>query len=329
MEKMKVKLGIIGCGGIASYHMDHLIRLPEAEVVALADINRSSLEKLQNMFPQLSSCKTFTDYREMLTSVELDAVEILTPHTLHFQQAMDALDKDLHTLIEKPMVCAISHAERLIAKAEKRGKVVLISYQRRYESHFRYIKKVIEAGELGDIQFISAMQCQDWMKMTRGTWRQDPAFSGGGQLSDSASHLLDVILWTTGLAPMEVFAFSDNLGTPVDINSSLSIRFDNGAQASIAVVGNSPCWWEDITILGSKGAIFYRNGRLHYLPLDGESMLEPVKLPPSSNPDRNFINTVLGREENESPPTTGLKVIKLTEAIRKAAKKDEIVKIVS
>ncbi len=295
--------------------------------MALTDTNKKNIEKLQSRFSQLSNCQVFSDYKDMLASVELDAVEILTPHTLHFPQAMDALAMGLHTLTEKPMVCSTNHARRLIAEAEKKNRIVLVSYQRHYQPQLRYIKKIVESGELGDLQFISAMQCQNWMEPTRGTWRQDPALSGGGQLNDSASHLLDIILWTTGLKPTEVLAFSDNLGTPVDIDSSLSIRFSHGAQASIAVVGHSPCWWEDISIWGSKGVIFYRNGKLEYLPRGGEAILEPVKLPPSSDPDRNFINTILGREANESPASCGLQVIKLTEAIWKSAETGKMAKI--
>jgi predicted dehydrogenase len=326
-EPTRIKLGIIGCGGIASYHLGHLIWIPEAKVMALTDTNKANIENLQGRFSQLSNCQVFSDYKDMMASVELDAVEILTPHTLHFQQAMDALDRGLHAIIEKPMVCTTNHAKRLIAKAQKNKRVVLVSYQRHYQPQFLHIKKVIESGELGDLQFISAMQCQDWMEPTRGTWRQDPALSGGGQLNDSASHLLDIILWTTSLEPAEVLAFSDNLGTPVDINSSLSIRFSHGAQANIAVVGHSPCWWEDINIWGSKGVIFYRNGKLEYLPRGGEAILEPVKLPPSSDPDRNFINAILGRENNECPATCGLQVIKLTEAIWESAKTGKMAKI--
>lgn len=322
-----VKIGLIGCGGIAPYHLLHLNRTPEANVVALADVDETRISRLQTNFPELYDCQVFNDYKDMLKSVDLDAVEILTPHTLHFRQAIDALERGLHALIEKPMVCTASHAKQLLEKTEERDRVVLVSYQRHYQPQFRYMKKVIDSGELGDIQFISALQCQEWLEVMRGTWRQNPALSGGGQLNDSGSHLLDSIFWTTGLTAMEVFAFIHNLGTPVDINSALSIKFDNEAQANISVVGNAPRWWEDITIWGSKGMILYRNGRLTHLPLGGEAILEPVKLPPGSDPDRNFINTIVRREDNESPPTCGLKVIELTEAAWKSARTGKTVKI--
>jgi len=324
----RIKLGIIGCGGISHYHASYLQNIPRVDVVAISDTNESNMTKLQNGFPRLlSRCRTFTDCKDMLSTVKLGAVEILTPHALHFEQAMQCLDRNLHLLIEKPMVCTVKQAEELTAKAEEKRKVVLVSYQRHYQPQFRHIKSLIESGEIGDVQFISAMQCQDWLNYTKGTWRQDPMMGGGGQLIDSASHLFDIILWATDLQPSEVSAFTDNLGTPVDIDSSVSIRFSNNAQASIGVIGNSPSWEENITIWGSKGVIFYRNGKLEYQLFGGNARIEPIKLPEASNPDRNFINTILEREENQTPPICGLKVIKLTEAIWESAKTSNKVRI--
>lgn len=324
----RIKLGIIGCGGISHYHMNHLLRIPDVDVAAISDIKEENMNKLRNAFPLLlTKCKTFTNYKDMLNAIELDAVEILTPHALHFEQAIECLNRSLHILIEKPMVCTVKQSKELIAKIEEKKKVASVSYQRHYQSQFLYIKKLIKSGRIGEVQFISAMQCQDWMNFTKGTWRQDPKMRCGGQLIDSASHLFDIILWTTSLQPSEVIAFNDKLGTPVDINSSISLRFVNDAQASIGIVGNSPCWEENITIWGSRGVVFYKNGRIEHLPFGGEAKTVPVKMPSASNPDRNFINVIMGKEKNQSPPICGLKVIELTEAIWKSAETGEKVKI--
>jgi len=324
----EIRLGIVGCGGISQYHMNSLIRVPEVDIIALSDINELNIRELQKAYPHfLGLCQAFKDYRDMLDTVKLDAVEILTPHALHFEQAMECLDRDLHVLIEKPMVCTVKQARELVAKTEEEGKVVLVSYQRHLQPEFRYIKRLIESGEIGDIQFISAMQCQDWMKLTKETWRQDPKLSCGGQLIDSASHLFDVILWTTSLQPSEVMAFTDNLGTPVDINTSVSIKFSNNAQASIGIIGNSPNWEENIIIWGSKGVVYYKNGKIEHLLFGGDAKIEPVKLPRGSNPDKNFINAILGKEDNQSPPICGLNVIELAEAIWESAKTGKKVKL--
>jgi predicted dehydrogenase len=315
----KIRIGLIGCGGIAHSHLGHLQGIREAKVVAVADPNEQSIERLRGAFPSASEIGTFFDYQQMLDSADLDAVEILTPHALHFEQIMESLSKGLHVLVEKPMVCTVEHAKKVVAKSEQSSRMVLVSYQRHYQPQFRYIKEVIDSGGLGRIQFVSALQCQEWLEGTKNTWRQDPVLSGGGQLNDSGSHLLDIILWTTGLRATEVFAYVDKLSSQVDINSALSVKLSNGAEANISIVGNSPTWWEDITFWGEKGAIFYRNGRLQHLAAGGQGFLEPTRLPPGSNPDRNFVRAILGMENVDSPPICGLNVAELTEAAWRSA----------
>ena len=315
----RIRVGFIGCGGISNGHAQRLKAVPEARITALMDVDPSRLEAFQERHPETKDCPVFFDHQEMLDKVKLDAVEIHSPHTVHFQQIMDALDRGLHVLVEKPMVCKVEHAQQVLDKANRVGTVVLVSYQRHYHPGFRYIKQTIASGELGEVQFISALQCQNWYKGTQGKWRQDPALSGGGQLNDSGSHLLDIILWTTGLGVSEVSAYIDNLDTRVDINSALSLKFNNGAQGNISVVGNAPTWWEDLTLWGSEGTIFSRNGKLFHQPPKGE-MFEPTDLPDGpANPDANFIYSILGKEEVQSPPIVGLRVIELTEAAWKSA----------
>ncbi len=324
----KIRMGFIGCGGIMRGHAKRTLEIPEAEITALCDISDEMLEKFYEAVPEVKGLPVYKDYREMLDKEQLDAVQIATPHTLHFPMGMDALDKGLHVLMEKPMVCTVEHAKDLIAKAEEKDRIVTISYQRHYMPEFRYIRKVIESGELGEITYLSALQCQQWKKGTKGTWRQIPESSGGGQLNDSGSHLIDITLWTTGLAVEELSAYIDNLGTPVDINSALSFRFTNGAQGTLSVVGDAPCWYEDFTIWGENGVLFMRNQQLtHCLP-DGQ-MVQPVSLPEGGSPDQNFVDAILGRDTNWVPPTCGLRVIELTEAAWKSAELGEPVKVAS
>jgi predicted dehydrogenase len=314
----KIRIGMIGCGGIARGHVKRLLEIPEAEIVALNDTSEASIERIKESSPEIQGLPVFADYRDMLASVALDAVEIATPHTLHFQQAMDAIDRGLHVLLEKPMVCSVDHAKKLIANAEEKNRIIVLSYQRHYQPQYRYIKKVVEDGDLGEVTFVAALQCQQWKKGTAGKWRQVPELSGGGQLNDSGSHLIDIILWTTGLAVDSVHGYIDNCGTPVDINSALALKFQNGAQGTVSVVGDAPCWYEDFTIWGEKGVIFYRNGQLSRCDAEGNTS-QPESLPEGSNPDKNFIDAILGRDIVWAPPICGLRVIELTEAAWKSA----------
>ena len=327
----KIRVGFIGCGGNASGHLGRVLDIAEAEVVALCDVDQASLQRAKERNSQAAELPEFTHYQEMLEQVELDAVEISTPHTLHFEQIMAALDKGLHVLTEKPMVCTVDHAHQVIAKAEETGKVLMISYQRHLQAQYRYVRNQIAAGELGDIQFISALQDQKWYQGTIGLWRQQMALSGGGQLNDSGSHLLDIALWMTGLEVAEVQAYMEYFDSEVDINSALSLRFGNGALGTIAVVGNSPTGgiWEDITIWGTKAVVYIRRGEVLYKTQHSNEVYEVKNLPGSTTPDQNFIDAILGRDQVQVPPECGLRVIELTEAAWASAASGQPVKVKS
>jgi len=324
----KVRIGIIGCGGAGRGHVRRLIDIPAVEVVGCADSDPQKAENLAVEIEerQRSRVPSFTDYRQMLDNLELDAVGVFTPHTLHFEQALAALEKGLHVLVEKPMVCSSVHAKRLVKMAEEKKRILLVSYQRHYQPIYRYAKDLIRRGELGQIKFLSSTFAQDWMRLSEGTWRREPKLSGGGQLMDSGSHILDTILWLTDLSIDRVCAFTDNQGTKVDIFSVLSIRFKNGALGNISISGDAPAWYEDLLIWGSKGALFFREGRVYHQRENGDT-IQPGKLPQASNPDQNFVDAILGKEEVHSPGICGLRVAQLTEAAYQSAKSGNAVKL--
>ncbi len=121
---------------------------------------------------------------------------------------------------------------------------------------------MIQSGQIGKLTFVAALQGQEWLRGTKGTWRQKPELSGGGQLNDSGSHLVDIILWVSDLQPATVFAQIDNRGSKVDILSSLTVQFKDGAIGTISIVGDAPGWWEEITFYGEKGAVYVRRDRV-------------------------------------------------------------------
>ncbi len=317
----RIRMGFIGCGGNASSHVQRCLDIPEVDIVALCDTSDQSISRCKERNPGVAELPVFRDYREMLDRVSMDAVQISTPHTLHFDQIMDSLDHGLHVLTEKPMVCTVAHAEQVIGKARETGKILMIAYQRHLMPHFRFVRNQIMAGELGEIQFVSALQDQGWYRGTEGSWRQQLSLSGGGQLNDSGSHLLDIILWMTGLEVETVQANIENFASEVDINSALSLRFRNGALGNLSIVGNSPVrgMWEDITIWGSKAVAYMRQGKVLMKVAGSNDTYEPSGLPGGSTPDQNFVDALLGRDEVQVPPICGLRVIELTEAAWKSA----------
>ncbi|MHB1294550.1 MAG: Gfo/Idh/MocA family protein [Anaerolineae bacterium] len=321
----KVRIGFIGAGGMARQHMKWLSSVPEAQVVAFADPSEASIARMQADYPESGKVPVFSDYREMLDKVGLDAIEIHSPHTLHYQQGMDVLSAGKHLLMEKPMVCCVPHALDLIKAGQ--GKVFMVSYQRHFQGGYIYIRDQVQQGKLGKIQYVSLLLSQGWYRGTKGTWRQSKALSGGGQLNDSGSHIVDIMLWTTGLAADSVYANIENYASEVDIDSALSVHFTNGAMGTISIIGDSPMWWEEFSIWGSEGVILQRNGKILQSAFGEKDMREITDLPESSFPDRNFVDAILGRDTVHVPPECGLRVIELTEAAWKSAELSRAVNV--
>ncbi len=314
----KLRFGVIGAGGITHGHAQRLAQSGEAEVVAVAEPSAGSVENFRRATGLNPA--VYPDHRVMLGAEKLDCVLIGSPHTLHFEQARDCLEAGANVLCEKPMVCNTRDARALQDVVARTGRVFMISYQRHTESRYLWLKEQIDSGALGRITYIAAMSCQEWLWGTRGSWRQDPSLSGGGQLNDTGSHFVDVLIWLGGPVE-EVIALQDFRGTAVDINSTISFRYASGALGSFTVIGDTHAWWEDWTVSGEKGTVFYRNGRLLKAVMgQGVREVPDTELPASpGSVDRAFLDAVQGKRDVLVPATIGLGVIQLTEAAWRSA----------
>jgi predicted dehydrogenase len=313
MDRMSaLRVGMIGTGGISHWHGRQLLELEDVQITAIADTSEASRDRFVTAFG-LKGVKQFEDYRDLLDS-GVDAVVICSPHTLHFQQATDALNAGCHTLIEKPMACSSAEAEQLIQTAERVGKKLQVSYQRHFQPEFLYIKQAISEGVIGKLTSVTASLYQEWKQGTTGSWRQNPALSGGGMLMDSGSHIVDVLLWTTGLTPAEVRPQLHMQGTPVEIDSFTSIRFEEGPVAGLNIVGYSPCWHETYVFCGEEGGIFYDNGKITVRKL-GKDPIVPELGKQTTNQDKSFVDAIRGKHDVLVPGEFALKVVRLTEMI--------------
>ncbi|MCL6626940.1 MAG: Gfo/Idh/MocA family oxidoreductase [Alicyclobacillus shizuokensis] len=323
MGMAKVRFLVVGVSGMGQAHIRSLLAVPDAEIVALVDPSPPALQRAQSLSPRLAGVPQFASLRDALASVRADAAVIVTPHSQHFEQGMACLDSGLHVLMEKPFVAGSENARRLIDEAKARRLHIAVSYQRHTEGPYLYLKRLIDEGTLGEIRFVSAYQAQSWLESQRGTWRQNKTLSCGGKLNDSGSHLLDVVLWLTGLEPQAVLARVDNRGTEVDIDSALTVQFAGGAVAVFSIVGSANiAWWEDVSIHGTQGSALYRNGEL----LVSTGLNQPLtrvdadQLPAESSPDADFVDLVLGRVPAAAAPAEcGYRVARLTEAAWQSA----------
>lgn len=320
-----MRFAFIGCGGIAHGHIDKLLRRKQ-EVVALFDPNPESISRLLNRFPALQKAKVYDSEDELLEKEKLDAVVIASPHTCHYEQIIKSLEHNLNVFVEKPMVCATSHAERVVELAEEKGLTVMVGYQRHFMPAFLYAKECIKSGGIGRVLFVSAFQAQNWLPAALHSWRGDPALSGGGQINDSGSHLIDIILWLTELKPLEVFAYMDNEETRVDILSSLAIKFE-GALGNVGIIGDNPSWNEEVVIFGKEGSLIIRNAAEVIQQGKDGKFFQPENLPQGTTPIDAFVDCLEGKRPNEVPPIWGLRVISLTEAAWQSAREGKPVPI--
>jgi predicted dehydrogenase len=337
-----IRVGLIGLGNNMLSHVGRLLEIPTVEIAGMADPVPAMQARAKERYPRLAGVPTFESHTALLREVAPEAVEISTPHAYHYQQILDSLGAGAHVLVEKPMVNSVREAEGVLKARDAAGKVVLVSYQRHTQPTFVKIKELIDAGTIGEIQFVQALQNQMWYASKFRTpelpWRVKKELSGGGQLNDSGSHLIDILLHVTGLEPEVVFATQQSFKLEVDVNSAISVRFKGGAAGSIAIVGQAPgiggAVWEDVTIYGSKGALYYRMlGQPGFKPslslrLIGQD--DPVDfgpLPAGSTPDQNFVDAILGRGTVASPAECGLRVMQLSEAAWKSAETGEAVAV--
>ena len=190
----KVRIGIIGCGGIANNkHMPSLAKLPEVEMVAFCDIVEEKARKAAKDFGT-PDAKWYVDYKELLARKDIDVVHVLTPNKQHSFITVDALESGKHVMCEKPMAINSAEAKKMLDAAKRTGKKLTIGYQNRYKAEIRYLKKCIEAGDLGEIYYAKALAVRRRGVPTWGVFL-DAENQGGGPLIDIGTHALDLTLY--------------------------------------------------------------------------------------------------------------------------------------
>lgn len=328
----KVRLGIIGCGGMGRYHGHRFIQtVPDAEIVALSDPNADNLAQfITEVFPEGKQPEaTFADYQAMLQAVDLDGVVIISPHAHHFQQVVDAIDAGCHVLVEKPMVIRTEDAQTMIAHGEKHNRIISVAFPGPFTREFHYIRDVIARGDLGEIYLVAGVCAQDWLTNVGGTWRTELALSGGGNLYDSGAHMFNAMLYLTGLSATDVFAFIDNKDQEVDVIASVALRFTKGALGTATVSGDATVMEQGIYIQGTKGSIrtsIYGGELQHW---QGKELVKYPVVPATKSLQQNFVDCIKGIDTTPSPPILGLRQARLMDAIYESARRGAAIQVLT
>lgn len=190
----KLKVAIIGCGGIAvGKHLPSLSALSEVELVAFCDIAVERAEEAATRFGG-EGAKVYSDYKKLLSECEIDVVHVCTPNDSHAEITVASLESGKHVMCEKPMAKTTEQARLMLEAAKRTGKKLSIAYQNRFRSDSMYLKEVCQNGELGDIYLGKALATRRRAVPTWGVFL-DEEKQGGGPLIDIGTHALDLTLW--------------------------------------------------------------------------------------------------------------------------------------
>ena len=137
MSDSKLRVAIIGAGGIARAHAKHFKENGNVELVAAADPVPAALEKMEEEY---GITNHFTDYKEMIAKGGIDAVTVCTPNALHAEPTILSLEAGLHALVEKPLAMSVDEAEKMCAAAEASGKVLSTAFQWRFDPRAQYMR---------------------------------------------------------------------------------------------------------------------------------------------------------------------------------------------
>lgn len=189
-----LKLGIVGCGGIANNkHLPSIAEAGGAEVVAFCDLIRDRAEETAKKYGT-PDAQIFTDYKELI-ALDLDAVYVCTPNRSHCEISVAAMKAGHHVMCEKPMAMNYKEAREMVETAKTTGKLLNIGYQNRYRPDSQYLKAECENGELGEIYYAKAKAIRRRAVPTWGVFLNEFE-QGGGPLIDIGTHALDLTLWT-------------------------------------------------------------------------------------------------------------------------------------
>ena len=258
MEQLQHKLGVIGYGGMGSYHQGKILKPAGLGYTAVCDIDPARREKAK-----AAGLEVFDDYREFLEKADVEAVLIATPNHIHFDLAMAALQHGKHVICEKPATLNAGQWALLMQEAQKRGLLLTSHQNRRMDKDFRIINQILQDGTLGQV-----FRLESRVEGSRGiadTWRRKKEF-GGGMLYDWGVHLLDQLLYMLPGKVTSVFMRQQHLiPSDADDNFRLELEFDTGLSALVEIGTCNfimhPLWY----VLGRKGS-----AQIDYWDLQGK-----------------------------------------------------------
>ncbi len=368
MADKKLKIGIVGCGGIFKWaHLAAYVKMDNVEIVALCDIVEGRAEEMKQFCHDtynsnlLDNAICYTQFDEFIKQADIESIDICTPNYLHSTFAVKALEAGKHVFCEKPDAVSVEEALKMDAAATKSGKTLMIMRNNRHTEAAKKLKKMAAKGEFGDLY---CGRC-GWLRRRgipgKGGWFTTKAQSGGGPLIDLGVHMIDLAIYIMGnptpvavsgsiynkFADNEAEASSDNVkfgetaadGTfDVEDLAMGFIKFDNGACLQIEFSWASNIGVPDrnfVELRGSKaGFTWEQSGAKCSVFSEAFGQLIDVDLKPNTSASghegnlRHYVDVVLNGAKPDFEPIQGINMIKILKAIYQSAETGKEVSLV-
>lgn len=333
MEKTRV--AVIGLGSVAQLvHLPNLVKIKNAEITTLAEINRSRLNSVADKY---GIKKLYIDYKQLLTDTEIDAVIIATPTHLHKQMAIDCLNAGKDVLVEKPLARNSNEGIEIIECAKKNNRKLMVGMNLRYRPDSMLIRSLIDAGEIGIPFYIKC----GWIRKQSSSekWFTKREEAGGGVILDLGVNLVDLALWLADypkVISVSTKNYCHNSKNLEDTSISL-IRCENSVtisiEASWSLAEEKDTFYTNL--YGTKGSIGANPFKLikvlddEHIDLGSTFAETPTEAFKKSylNELKSFIGAIKGLNPVFSSGEEALQLLKIAEAMYLSAEKDQEIKI--
>jgi len=341
----KIKVGIIGTGGISYCHIAGYKALDNVDLYAVCDINKERASKCA----EANGIKhVFTDYNEMLKLPELDAVSICAVNCVHAPATIAALKAGKHVLCEKPMAMNAAEAVEMEKAAKESGKNLMIGFVRRFGNDAKILKDFIDNGTMGEIYYAKASYLR--RNGCPGGWFSNKKLSGGGPLIDLGVHVIDLVRYLMGnpkavsvsgvtynklgqrshIKTPKTYVAADQQSNVYDVEdlAVALIRFDNGAALTVETSFSLNIKKDtgSIELFGTKAGAKLDPGLELYSEINdylvditpvGDTALNFNGL--FENEVSHFIDCVVNGTKCISPAEDGVEMMKILDAIYESA----------
>ena len=346
----KIGYAVLGLG-IGMAHIEAVLELENAELVAVCDIDESKFEDVLALCPAV---KTYTDFEQLIKDSNVEIISVCLPSGMHADYAVRAMEAGKHVLIEKPIDITYEKAIEIEKARVHTGMKVGVVHQNRYNLNMYPIKDAIDDGKLGRI-FLGTFAVKwyrDQNYYDRGGWRGTWEMDGGGSLINQSIHTLDIMQWLMGdveSVTSDMNIYNHKIDTE-DFTASL-IKFKSGATATfVSTTCAYPGISTEIMVYGTEGAIeadgdtirswkfkdgdgeLDEDGEEQMLARYGKGNRYASKFEPEAIYGHKYVveDMILAVKEGREPavlPTDALKSVRLVQAIYESAKTGKTVKI--